>query len=93
MLGIERLAIVDWDVHHGNGAQAIFADDPSVLTVSSCTRTGAFPPNSGLVEERGYRRRQGQQRQHPMPVGCGDGAYQYAARPSSARHSTRSDPS
>src|SRR6266480_7895908 len=33
-LGAERVAIVDWDVHHGNGTQAIFWDDPSVLFVS-----------------------------------------------------------
>ncbi len=33
-LGLERVAIVDWDVHHGNGTEAIFWDDPSVLFVS-----------------------------------------------------------
>src|SRR5919109_298971 len=33
-LGLERVAIVDWDVHHGNGTQAIFWDDPNVLYVS-----------------------------------------------------------
>jgi acetoin utilization deacetylase AcuC-like enzyme len=33
-LGIERVAILDWDVHHGNGTQAIFWDDPTVLYVS-----------------------------------------------------------
>ena len=33
-LGIERVAIVDWDVHHGNGTEAIFRDDDSVLVVS-----------------------------------------------------------
>jgi acetoin utilization deacetylase AcuC-like enzyme len=33
-LGIERVAILDWDVHHGNGTEAIFWDDPSVLLVS-----------------------------------------------------------
>jgi acetoin utilization deacetylase AcuC-like enzyme len=33
-LGLERVAILDWDVHHGNGTQAIFWDDPSVLYVS-----------------------------------------------------------
>ena len=32
--GIERVAIVDWDVHHGNGTEEIFLDDPSVLTIS-----------------------------------------------------------
>jgi acetoin utilization deacetylase AcuC-like enzyme len=33
-LGLERVAIIDFDVHHGNGTEALFADDPSVLTVS-----------------------------------------------------------
>jgi acetoin utilization deacetylase AcuC-like enzyme len=33
-LGLDRVAIIDWDVHHGNGTQAIFWDDPSVLYVS-----------------------------------------------------------
>ena len=33
-LGVERVLIVDWDVHHGNGTQAIFDDDPSVFYVS-----------------------------------------------------------
>jgi acetoin utilization deacetylase AcuC-like enzyme len=33
-LGLERVAILDWDVHHGNGTEAIFLDDPSVLFVS-----------------------------------------------------------
>ena len=33
-LGLERVAVVDFDVHHGNGTEALFADDPTVLTVS-----------------------------------------------------------
>ena len=33
-LGLERVAILDWDVHHGNGSEAIFLEDPSVLLVS-----------------------------------------------------------
>ena len=33
-LGIERVAIVDWDVHHGNGTEEIFRDDPTVFFVS-----------------------------------------------------------
>jgi acetoin utilization deacetylase AcuC-like enzyme len=34
VLGLERVAVVDFDVHHGNGTEALFADDPTVLTVS-----------------------------------------------------------
>jgi acetoin utilization deacetylase AcuC-like enzyme len=44
-LGLERVAIVDWDVHHGNGTQAIFWDDPSVLYVSM--HQWPFYPGSG----------------------------------------------
>ncbi len=49
--GAERVAIVDWDVHHGNGTQDIFQDDPSVLFCS----THQFPlyPGSGAREETG----------------------------------------
>jgi len=44
-LGLERVAIVDWDVHHGNGTQDIFWDDPSVLVVS--LHQWPFYPGSG----------------------------------------------
>jgi acetoin utilization deacetylase AcuC-like enzyme len=44
-LGLARVAIVDWDVHHGNGTQAIFWDDPSVLYVS--VHQWPFYPGSG----------------------------------------------
>jgi acetoin utilization deacetylase AcuC-like enzyme len=50
-LGIERVAIVDWDVHHGNGTQAIFWDDPTVLFVS--LHQWPFYPGSGGPEEQG----------------------------------------
>jgi acetoin utilization deacetylase AcuC-like enzyme len=77
--GAARVAIVDWDVHHGNGAQAIFAEDLSVLTIS-IHQDRCFPPNSGRVGERGVGAGQNANINIPMPVGCGDGAYQYAAR-------------
>jgi acetoin utilization deacetylase AcuC-like enzyme len=44
-LGLERVAIVDWDVHHGNGTEAIFRDDDSVLVVS--LHQWPFYPGSG----------------------------------------------
>ena len=44
-LGIERVAILDWDVHHGNGTEAIFWDDPTVLFVS--LHEWPFYPGSG----------------------------------------------
>ena len=47
----ERVAILDWDVHHGNGTQAVFADDPSVLYVS--LHQWPFYPGSGGPDEQG----------------------------------------
>ena len=44
--GLARVAIVDWDVHHGNGTQSAFYDDPSVLTIS-LHQDGCFPLFSG----------------------------------------------
>lgn len=49
--GAERVAIVDWDVHHGNGTQDIFADDPSVLFCS--THEMPLYPGTGHAEETG----------------------------------------
>lgn len=49
--GIEKVAILDFDVHHGNGTQAIFEDDPSVLFVSS--HQMPLYPGSGYAEETG----------------------------------------
>ena len=49
--GLERVAIVDWDVHHGNGTQDIFYDDPRVLYVS--THQFPFYPGTGAADEIG----------------------------------------
>ncbi len=49
--GVERVAIVDWDVHHGNGTQDIFWDDPSVLFCS--THQMPLYPGSGAKDETG----------------------------------------
>lgn len=48
-LGLDRVLIVDWDVHHGNGLQEIFYRDPTVLYFSSHYR-GAYPPSGGFNE-------------------------------------------
>lgn len=48
---IERVAIIDWDVHHGNGTQDIFYDDPSVLYFS--IHRFPFYPGTGTAEEKG----------------------------------------
>jgi acetoin utilization deacetylase AcuC-like enzyme len=66
--GVGRVAIVDWDVHHGNGTQAIFADDPSVLFVS--LHQWPFYPGSGGPDEQGETLVN-----VPLPAGCGDAEY------------------
>jgi acetoin utilization deacetylase AcuC-like enzyme len=76
-LGIGRVAIVDWDVHHGNGAQEIFYRDPSVLTIS-LHQQGAYPYNVGAIEEAGELEGLGTNLNIPLPAGSGDGAYAYA---------------
>ncbi len=71
--GIERILILDWDVHHGNGSQHSFEDDPSVLYVS----THQFPhyPGTGAASEIGHGRGSGYTLNVPMPAGCGDAEY------------------
>ncbi|WP_459548314.1 class II histone deacetylase [Nocardia sp. X0981] len=77
VLGLERIAIVDWDVHHGNGTQEIWYSDPSVLTVSIHQHL-CFPPNSGFRAERGTGAGEGYSLNIPLPPGSGDAAYSYA---------------
>ncbi|MFD7660527.1 class II histone deacetylase, partial [Actinosynnema sp. NPDC059797] len=72
--GVERVAVVDVDVHHGNGTQAAFADDPDTLTLS-LHQDGVFPPGSGDVTERGPALLN-----LPLPPGTGNGGYLAAVR-------------
>jgi len=71
--GLQRVLIVDWDVHHGNGTQHSFYDDPSVLFFS----THQFPhyPGTGLASERGVGKGEGLTINVPMPPGQGDEEY------------------
>lgn len=71
--GLPRVAIVDYDVHHGNGAQEAFYADPSVLTVSIHQR-GWFTLK-GEIAERGEGQGDGANINIPLPSGSGDGAY------------------
>lgn len=72
--GISRIATVDWDVHHGNGTQSIFYDDPSVLTIS-IHQDGLFPLGSGAMSENGEGEGEGSNINIPLPAGSGSGAY------------------
>lgn len=77
VMGVERIAILDWDVHHGNGTQAAFYDDPNVLTIS-LHQDNVFPPNSGSLAETGAGAGEGYALNIPLPPGTGDGGYAYA---------------
>jgi acetoin utilization deacetylase AcuC-like enzyme len=72
--GVGRVAMVDWDVHHGNGQQAVFYDDPSVLTIS-IHQDLCFPPDSGYITDVGEGAGAGANINVPLPPGSGHGAY------------------
>ena len=72
-LGVGRVAIVDWDVHHGNGTQAIFEEDESVLFVSM--HQWPFYPGSGGPLDQGPTTLN-----VPLPAGSGDEDYVRAFR-------------
>jgi acetoin utilization deacetylase AcuC-like enzyme len=74
--GLKRVAIVDWDVHHGNGTQDAFAEDPSVLYVS--THQFPFYPGTGAVLEVGEGEGKGYTVNVPLTAGGGDGVYRAA---------------
>jgi acetoin utilization deacetylase AcuC-like enzyme len=72
--GLKRVAIVDWDVHHGNGAQLIFYRDPNVLTVS-IHQDRLYPVESGELTETGEGPGKGACLNVPLPGGSGHEAY------------------
>ncbi len=57
--GLERVLILDWDVHHGNGTQHIFEEDPRVLFISLHGHPGILYPGTGYAHERGRGRGEG----------------------------------
>jgi acetoin utilization deacetylase AcuC-like enzyme len=69
----ERVLIVDWDVHHGNGTQHIFEGDPGVLYVS--THQYPFYPGTGALDEVGYGEGEGYTVNLPFPAGFGNAEY------------------
>ena len=71
--GLDNILIVDWDVHHGNGTQAIFDDDPSVLYFS--VHQYPFYPGTGAATETGRGRGQGFTLNVPLSAGAGDDTY------------------
>ncbi len=71
---IERVAIIDWDVHDGNGTQDAFYDDPDVLFFS-IHQDKLYPPESGWIEQDGNGAGAGFTVNIPLPPGSGDAAY------------------
>ncbi|MFI6502270.1 acetoin utilization protein AcuC [Nonomuraea typhae] len=70
--GVSRVAYVDVDVHHGDGVQAIFYDDPRVLTISLHESPRTLFPGTGWPEETGA---EGSAVNVALPAGCGDGGW------------------
>jgi acetoin utilization deacetylase AcuC-like enzyme len=76
--GLKNAAVIDWDVHHGNGTQQGFYDDADVLTVSLHMNHGAWGAThtqTGDVDEVGSGNGVGKNLNLPMPYGSGDVAY------------------
>jgi acetoin utilization deacetylase AcuC-like enzyme len=71
--GVERIAIVDWDVHHGNGTQHAFETERDVLFAS--LHQFPFYPGTGALDERGVDAGFGATVNLPLPGGCGDAEY------------------
>ncbi len=71
--GFNRIAIVDWDVHHGNGTQHSFESNPGVLFIS--THQSPAYPGTGQIKETGFGSGEGYTVNIPLPAGCGDVEY------------------
>ncbi len=70
---LEHILIVDFDVHHGNGTQATFYDNPKVMYIS--THEYPFYPGTGAINEVGSGEGRGTTLNVPLPAGCGDEEY------------------
>jgi acetoin utilization deacetylase AcuC-like enzyme len=74
---IERVAIIDWDVHHGNGTQAIYYEDPNTLTIS-LHQDRCFPPGYSGTDDRGAGKGEGANINIPLVPGGGHASYMRA---------------
>jgi acetoin utilization deacetylase AcuC-like enzyme len=75
--GVERVMILDWDVHDGNGTQDAFYDDPNVLFFS-LHQEHLYPEGFGELEQSGAGEGEGYVVNLPLPPGCGDATYRAA---------------
>jgi acetoin utilization deacetylase AcuC-like enzyme len=81
--GLERVAVVDWDVHHGNGTQACFWDRPDVVSISLHMDHGSWGPHhpqTGAPHELGAGEGAGANVNVALPMGTGDEGYRRAWR-------------
>jgi acetoin utilization deacetylase AcuC-like enzyme len=76
--GAQRVAIVDWDVHHGNGTQEMFYDDPRVLFIS--LHQWPCYPGTGAAQETGRGAGQGTTLNIPLPAGADPAVFGAAFR-------------
>jgi acetoin utilization deacetylase AcuC-like enzyme len=74
---VKRVAVLDWDVHHGNGTEAIFYDRDDVLTIS-LHQEGNYPAASGALADRGTGKGAGYNINLPLLAGSGHTAYMHA---------------
>ena len=72
--GLGRVAVIDWDVHHGNGTEAIYYDRDDTLTIS-LHQEGNYPTDTGAVTDRGKGAGLGHNINVPLPAGTGHKAY------------------
>ncbi|MBK6467678.1 MAG: class II histone deacetylase [Rhodobacter sp.] len=69
-----RIAVIDWDVHHGNGTEAVFLADPEVLTIS-LHQDRNYPLDTGAADVRGEGAAFGSNINIPLPPGLGHKGY------------------
>lgn len=74
---VSRVAVLDWDVHHGNGTEAIFYDRDDVLTIS-LHQEGNYPLDTGALADRGKGAGEGCNINLPLHAGAGHTAYLHA---------------
>jgi acetoin utilization deacetylase AcuC-like enzyme len=73
IMGLSRVLVVDWDLHHGNGTQHVFERDPTVFFFSS--HQFPFYPGTGHATETGMGPGEGTTMNVPLSRGCGDGEF------------------
>ncbi|MCL2201459.1 MAG: class II histone deacetylase [Oscillospiraceae bacterium] len=76
-LGVKKVLILDWDVHHGNGTEDAFYEDDSVLFIS-LHQDGLEPAGRGKMEDVGVGKGKGFTVNIPLQAGSGDAVYRYA---------------